>query len=81
MDNANFVVVIKAKRKSRGGKRDGRHGHTGKVGIVYRVRGGERGEEVFRVHGPTFRHVSRGLRKQGRVPGNVAISNRRDTYF
>jgi len=81
MADANYVVVIKVKRKSKGGKRDGRHGSTGKEGVVYRLTDGKRGEAVFRVTGPNFRDVSRKLHKPGPVPVNVAISSREETYF
>ncbi len=81
MADANYVVVIKVKRKSKGGKRDGRHGSTGKVGIVYQLNAGKRGEEVFRVIGPTFKDVSRQLHNPGPVPVYVTISSREETYF
>lgn len=81
MTEANFVVVFKTKRKSKGGKRDGRHGHTGKVGIIYRCSNGKRGEELHRVNGPNFKEVSRELRRLGNIPTSVTLSSREDTYF
>lgn len=76
-----FVAVIKTRRKSKGGKRDGRHGHTGKVGIVYRLENGERKEEVFRAEGPTLKHVARLLRNPGPVPTWVRIDSEGETFF
>lgn len=76
-----FVVIIKVKRKTKGGKRDGRHGRTGKVGIVCQFADGKIGEEVYRVIGPTFKDVSRQLHNPGPVPAWVSIDSRGETYF
>jgi len=75
------VIVIKARRKSKGGKRDGRHGSTGKVGIIYRLKNGMVKDEVCRVFGPTLKHVSRELRRLGLIPNWVSIHRRGETYF
>ena len=76
-----FVVIIKVKRKTKGGKRDGRHGHTGKIGIVCHFVNGKIGEEIFRAFGPTFKDVSRQLHNPGPVPAWVSIDSRGETYF
>jgi hypothetical protein len=81
MTDAEYVVIIKVKRKSKGGNRDGRHGSTGKVGVVFRLEKGRRVEEVFRVEGATFKHVSRELHNPGPVPNSVTINSRKETYF
>lgn len=71
MSDAKYVVVFKAKRKSKGGKRDGRLGSTDKVGIVFRFDNGKRCEELHRVTGPNFKDVSRELRRLANIPPNV----------
>jgi len=78
-EKLGYIVVVRIFRKSRGGKRDGRNGSTGKILEVFEDRNGMRGTLLKRFDGPTFKHVSRDFRNGMNIPTYVTFSEKGET--
>jgi len=75
-------VVIKTQRKDRyRNKKDGRIGSTGKKGIIYSCASDGTETELVKISAPTFKALSRLLRKTGLIPVNLVLKHNGVTEF
>ncbi len=74
-------VVIKTQRKSKGGIKKQRGGHTGKIGIIYEQDGSGYEHEMDRFSAPSFKSLSKKMRSTGLIPTHVTLKNKGETSF
>ncbi len=76
-----LIVQVRKFRKSKGGRRDGRSGSTGKILEAFEDNNGTRGKRLYYFKGPTFAHVSKDFRNAANIPTYVRFSRDRITHI